>query len=269
MNKILKLIFLLSLLVFVSSCATVVDPGKVGLKWYPISEGLCDVPLKNGLYMHFPWNDVIQYSLQWRSYSEKVDVLTKDDLHVEVVTSVIVRPIESEIYKLQLEIGNDFYPNVVKPKFQTVVRSELANYIMVEIPENSVKIEERITAKLKERIKGRHLEIDSVTLNHIEYTAGMLKAIEGKLAKEQEQTQKQFELEIAKTDADITRVRAKGEADAIVIRARAEAESQKIIDATLTKRFIQFKAFDSPNSKTIYVPTGKDGLPIIISAGAR
>lgn len=77
---------------------------------------------------------------------------------------------------------------------------------------------------------------------------------------------KDFELKISKKEADITRIRAQGEADALVIRAQAEAKSQKIIDSTLTKRFLQFKAFDSPNSKYIYVPTDKNGLPVIIGA---
>ena len=45
----------------------------------------------------------------------------------------------------------------------------------------------------------------------------------------------------------------------------ATAEAQKLIAATLSARFLQFKAFDSPNAKFIYVPTGKEGLPIIVS----
>jgi len=270
MNNKLKLAVMLLLLAFITAgCGTVVDPGNVGLKWRPMTTGLSEEPLEEGLYIHMPWNSVIEYSLQWRSFTEKVDVLTKDDLHVRVDASLIVRPIASEIYQLQLEVGNDFYVNVIKPKFQTVIRSEMANYIMVEIPEKSSLIESEILEKLKARIAGKHLELDTMTIDHIEFTAGMLKAIEAKLTKEQEKIQKDFELQIAEKDADIARARARGESDAIIIRARGEAEAQKIIDQTLTKRFLQFKAFDSPNSKFIYVPTGKDGLPIIVSPEVR
>jgi len=119
-------------------------------------------------------------------------------------------------------------------------------------------------------------EIDNVTISDIDFTSGVLRAIETKLAKEQEKVQKDFELEIAVKDAEIARARAKGEADSLQIRAIGQAEAQKIlaagqaeaqriIDLTLTTQFLQFKAFESPNAKFIYVPTGKDGLPIIVS----
>ena len=226
--------------------------------------------------MHMPWNDVITISFQWQSFSERVDALTQDDLHIRLDVSVIIRPIAEELYQLQVDVGPDFYPRIVRPVFLTVTRSIIAEYAMTDVPESSPEIETKILVDLKERLTGKHLEADSVTINHIDFSAGMLRAIEAKLAKEQEKIQKKFELEIASKDADIARVRAKGEGDSLrikakgqaeaqMIRAAGQAEAQKLIDKTLTARFLQFKAFDSPNAKFIYVPTGKGGLPIIVS----
>jgi len=62
--------------------------------------------------------------------------------------------------------------------------------------------------------------VDNVTVDHIDFSAGLLRAIETKLAKEQEKIQKQCELDIASKDTEITRVRAKSEADALEIRAK-------------------------------------------------
>lgn len=261
-------------------CGTMVAPGRMGLKWHPNTTGLSDKPVREGFYWHMPWNDVFTYSIQWQSFTEKVEVLTRDDLHIDVEASVVVRPLARELRPLQLEIGPDFYPRIVKPEFLTVVRSTLADYRMVEIPEKSPEIETKILQGLRDRIKGKHLELDNVTINHIDFTAVMLRAIEAKLAKEQELIQKGSELDIMTKDAEIANVRAKGEADALKIRAQGEAEAQKIraagqaeaqkiIDQTLTPRFLQFKAFDSPNTKFIYVPIGKDGLPIIVNPEAR
>lgn len=269
MTSKLRVVSLLLLTSFISGCVTFIDPGDAGLKWRPITSGLSKETLNEGFYFYMPWNDVLVYSLQWRSYTEKIQVLTEDDLHIQVDVSVVVRPIASELYNLQLEIGNNYYQNIIKPEFQTVVRSEMANYIMVEIPEKSAMIEGTILTKLKDRIKGKHLQLDTVTIDHIQFTPRMLTAIEAKLTKEQEKIQKGFELQIEEKDADIARARARGQADSAVIRARGQAEAQQIIDKTLTKRFLQYKAFESPNTKYIYVPTGKDGLPIIISPEVR
>ena len=261
-------------------CGSMVSPGQMGLKWRPMTTGLSDKPLREGFYAHMPWNDVFTYSVQWQRFTEKVDALTKDDLHIKVEASVVIRPLASELDRLQLEIGPDFYPTIVKPEFLTVLRSAVANYAMVEIPEKSPEVEAQVLQNLKKRIKGKHLEVDNVTVDHIDFTSGVLRAIEAKLAKEQEVIQKGFELEITTKEAEIAQVRAKGEGDALEIRAKGEAEAQKIraagqaeaqklIDQTLTSRFLQFKAFESPNAKFIYVPIGKDGLPIIVTPEAR
>ncbi len=281
MKTNLRLIVLLLVpALFLWGCGSMVSPGKMGLKWRPITSGLSKEPLKEGFYTHMPWNDVLIFSVQWQSFTEKVDVLTRDDLHIEMEASVLVRPITQELHPLQLEIGPRFYPSVVKPEFLTVVRNTMANYFLVDIPDKSPEIEVKILEGLRERIKGKHLELDNVTISDIDFTSGVLRAIETKLAKEQEKVQKDFELEIAVKDAQIAREKAKGDADSLrilavgqaeaqKIRAAGQAEAQRIIDETLTSRFIQFKAFESPNTKFIYVPTGKDGLPVIVTPEAK
>lgn len=261
---------------FLVGCGTTVRPGQMGLKWNPLTSGLDKEPVKEGFYFHMPWNDVFTYSVQWQSFHEKVDVLTKDDLHIHVDTAVKARPLSRELYQFQLEIGPDFYDKVLKAEFFTSVRSTLAEYRMVEIPEKSSEIEKKILITLKNHTEGKHLELDNVTISHVDFSPGVLRSIETKLAKEQEIIQKKSELNIAMQDAKIAQVKAKGEADALRIRAHGEAEAAKlraagqaeahrIIDPTLTPRVLQFKAFDSPNAKIIFVPTDKLGLPIVIT----
>ena len=228
-------------------CGSMVSPGQMGLKWHPLTTGLSEKPLREGFYSHMPWNDVLTFSVQWQSFTEKIDVLTRDDLHIQMEASVLIRPVAQELYRLQLEIGQDFYPSIVKPEFLTVARNTIADYFLVEIPEKSPEIEARILEGLKERIKGKHIELDNVTISDIDFTSGVLRAIEAKLAKEQEIVQRGFELEItikeaeiaqvrAKSDADALKIRAHGEAEAQKIRAAGQAESQKLIDKTLTPR---------------------------------
>lgn len=266
----------ITVLLFLTGCGTTVRPGQMGLKWRPLTEGLSKEPVKEGFYPHLLWNDVLVYSVQWQSFTEKVDALTKDDIHINVEAVVKVRLIPRELYQLQLEVGPDFYNTVLKPEFLSTVRSILADYMMVKIPEKSPEIEAKILTDLRTRIEGKHLEANNIAISHIDFPAGVLQAIETKQAKEQEKIQKIFELDIARQDAEIAQVRAKGEADALGIRAKGEAEAQKIraggqaeaqriIDQTLTSRFLQFKAFDSPNAKLIFVPIDKEGLPIVIT----
>lgn len=272
-----KLLLILMLIGLLAGCGSVVRPGELGLKFRTLSgEGLRPEPLTEGFHWHMPWNDILTYSIQWQSFREKIECLTEDDLHIIVESSVIARARPTELYQLQMELGPDFYRRVVQPEFLGVVRGVVAGYQMVALPEKGLEIEAKILEELRRRIRKSPVDLRSVSIDHIEYTVGVLKAIEVKLTKEQEKIQKGFERDIAKQDAEIEQIRAQGEADALeitargkakaqIIRAGGQAQAQKIIDKTLTKKFLQFKAFDSPNTKFIYVPLGQDGLPIVIT----
>ena len=87
--------------------------------------------------------------------------------------------------------------------------------------------------------------------------------------------QKKFEVLVADRDAEIARTQAKGQADAIRIRAEgeasaivikgeAQAKAQAAIAKTLSTGYLQYKAFDNAATRYYFVPTSKNGLPIII-----
>ena len=268
---------LIGFLLLMTACGTTVQPGQRGLFWHPFSEGLSTQPLKDGYYWRAPWNDVYLYDIRWHSFTEDIDALSADDLQVLIKAAIILRPIPEELYFLNQEVGPDYYPRIVKPQFMATVRSVVSGYTMVTVPEMSAEIASKVQAVVVEKLKGRHLEIQSVALADVDFPPIVLRAIEQKQAKEQEKEQKEFELTIASKDAEIARTRAKGEGDAIRIRADGEAEgariralgqakAQETITKTLTPAYLQYKLYDSPNSKLILLPDQLKA-PILINPG--
>ena len=96
------------------------DSGSVGYVWVwddrrsrearlalePAHGGLVKEPLKEGYYWHAPWNNVFEYDVRYQSYTEKVDVLTADDLTVHLHATITMRPIAEEVYFLAQEVGH-------------------------------------------------------------------------------------------------------------------------------------------------------------------
>jgi regulator of protease activity HflC (stomatin/prohibitin superfamily) len=272
------LLILIPILLILQGCGRTVDPGKRGLRWRPLSAGLMKESLREGFYWRFPWNDVVVFDTRWKSFKEKVDVLTSDDLSVTVFASITMRPIPDEVYFLAQDVGPDWYRQLVQPQLLSAVRGVVANYSMVTLPERSSEIANKIEAVVVEALKGRHLDIYNVALSEMEFSQMVLRAIEQKQAKEQQKEQMDFELVIAERNADIARVQAKGEGDSLKIRAEGEADSQRIrakgqaqaqeiITKTLTPDYLRFKLYESPNAKTIIVPD-KLNVPLIVNPGA-
>ena len=269
--------FALAILLLTAACGTTIQPGQRGLFWHPFTEGLSTQPLKDGFYWQAPWNDVYRYDIRWQSFTEDIDALSADDLQVLIKAAIILRPIPDELYFLQQEVGSDYYPRIVKPQFMAAVRSVVSGYNMVKVPEMSNEIASKVRAVVTENLKGRHLEIQNIALADVDFPQIVLRAIEQKQSKEQEKEQKEFELIIASKDAEIARTRAKGEGDSIKIRAEGEAEglriraigqsqAQETITKTLTPTYLQYKLYDSPNSKMVILPEHMKA-PIIINAG--
>ena len=259
------LVTLIVLTLFLEACGNTVQPGQRGLRWRPFSTGLGTQPLASGFYWRAPWNDLYIYDIKWRSHMENIDGMSSDGLKVLVKAAIILRPVADEIHFLQQEVGTDFYGRMVRPEFVGTARSVIVNYSMVTIPENSVAIASKIQAVVKEKLRGRHLEIQSVALADVDFPPAVLHSIEQKQAKEQQKEQKEFELTIAHKDAEIARLRASGEGDAIAIRAQGEADAlqiraagqaraQELIRQTITPEYLLFKLYNSPNSKTILLP---------------
>ncbi len=62
----------------------------------------------------------------------------------------------------------------------------------------------------------------------------------------------------------------KQKAEIRIVEAHGISESQKIINATLTDKYLQHEAIkaqgelaDSPNHTTIYIPSGQNGIPLV------
>jgi len=260
-KKSLNNIVIMILLTIVIAGCSVIKPGKQAMKWSPYGEGLkTEKVYKDGVVWIWPWNGIVSYNTQWQTFTENVAILTKDELHINLRVSVTLRPIEAELPELELEVGRDYYNNVVRPEFVSLTRNIFSNYQYSVVSPKSPEIEEAIFKGLVESVKGKHLEFDNVTVDHIIYPTVVTSAVNRKLAVEQDIKQKDYEIEIAEKEAEIQRIRARGQRDA-----------QKIIDSGLTKIYLQYKALEvqeklstSNNAKFYFIPLGKDGLPIII-----
>ncbi|HTR50464.1 MAG TPA: prohibitin family protein [Kofleriaceae bacterium] len=267
----------LAVLAVVAGCWSTVPPGKVGMYVYA-GKGLDKEVLREGLYWHLPWNHIILFPAQWNEYEEKMEVLTADDVRINIQVGVAVRPNVGELYDLQRDLGTQYYDTVVQSAFFTATRTVLAHYNMVDIPENSEKIENEIREHIDGRLKGHHLELGRIALQHIDYPPVVQAAIEQRLVIQQQQTQKEAQIKIAAREAEIARIKAESaaetakisaasDAETTKVRADGESKAQDVLAKTLTPLLVQMRALTSPTSKFVFVPEGK-AMTVVLGGDA-
>lgn len=260
-----------------AGCATYVSPGEQGLRYRSFDRPALQETVKpEGLYFRWPWNRVHRYDVTWQSRSERVDILTSDDLHVQTTITVTFRPNQERLYELATQLGQDYYSQVIRPPFATIARSEFAKHQHNQLAKDSPAMEHDILMRLRAAIDGKPIEIDRVSIDHIDYDKSLTEAISTKVAMEQQVEQTRLEIRVAEQAAEIARTKARGEADAVRINAEGEAQAvvimgeaqskaQALITQTLTPDYIQYKAFDGLATRYYFVPIGKDALPLIIN----
>lgn len=183
------------------------------------------------------------------------------------------------LYQLERDLGTRYYDTIVQSAFFTATRTVLAHYKMVDIPENSEKIEAEIRDHVAQRIAGHHLELGRVALQHIDYPPAVQQAIEQRLVVQQQETQKEAEIKIATEDAQIARIKADSaaetarvsatsDAETTRIRAEGDARAQELLGKTLTPLLVQMRALTNPAAKYVFVPEGRN-LSVVLGGDGK
>ncbi len=121
-------------------------------------------------------------------------------------------------------------------------------------------MQEQIFARVKQSVDDDYVKIEAILIRDVRLPDQIKVAIENKLKEEQEA--ERYEFTIAKERLEAQRKK---------IEAEGEAEFQRIITQSLTAQFLRFKGIEatqelanSPNSKTVIIGSGSDGLPLIL-----
>jgi len=227
---------------------TVKGPGKVGLGWR--------------LFAY-------QVDIRPHTYREPFKILAKDELNVEfdVQTKIRVKPepeaIQNVVEDYGFERGRDgkprWYNEFIQENFRMYVRDAVKDYTSREAKDKRKEIRQVVLDKMMELTEGTPFEVMDVMVGNIQFPAVVTKAVEAKMKAQQDLERKETEIEIKKLEAKKTVEEAKG-----------IAEAQRIINATLTERYLQHEAIKaqtemakSQNHTTVYIPSGTNGIPLV------
>jgi regulator of protease activity HflC (stomatin/prohibitin superfamily) len=184
-----------------SGCAaTTVEPGHRGLYFEPTGGGLRREVLPPGKYklgfcfLSCTSNRVDDFDVTFSTRSEDVHTKSAEGLDLDLKLSVIYRPIVSELYQLDTEIGPNYYDEVIAPEFRSACRGVFARHSYTELQKKNESIENEVEAEVRRRTAGRHVEISSVTLEVVNYAPEIADKIRQKIAGEQEASRQQAAL---------------------------------------------------------------------------
>jgi regulator of protease activity HflC (stomatin/prohibitin superfamily) len=203
-------------------CAAVIEPGHRGMIFNPRRGGLQHDVLGPGRYTLGMYGRMEDFDVTYSTREEELHTIDAEGLAMDVKVAIIYRPIVSELYDLDVEIGPKYYDEVVGPEFRTATRGVFARHSYRDVQKINEKLEDEIEAEVRRRIAGKHVEISSVTMEALEYAPAISAANTARLVGEQEAIRRKVQLE-----ADALRQKLELEHEADREKLQTEAEIRK------------------------------------------
>ncbi len=259
---ILILIFAL----FGSSFWVVVGAGETGVQ--SLFGKVRDQELHSGFHLKNPFVKITKMSIRTQDYtmsitqgegkkygSDVITALTKEGLSVDLDITVLYHLLEDKASDVYRDVGLGYDEVVIRPQIRSVIREVIAQYEAKDIySEKRQEAAAQIFEILKQKLDPRGIEIEDVLLRHVELPPNLANSIQEKLQAEQDAERYDFLLQKESKEAERKRLEAEGQRDA-----------QKIINESLTPRYLEYLYIQSLENRegTIYVPTSpSNGTPL-------
>ena len=243
-----------------TGCAGVtVQPGHRALFFDPVAGGIQHEVLQPGWYrtacaFYTPENQcprVDDFDVTYSTSKQAVRSLSSEHLALDAHIAVSYRPIVSELYLLDTEIGPNYFDEVVGPEFRSAAVGVFARTSYKDLQPNNRAIEDEIEKQLRDRLKGKHIEISSVLIERVDYAPEILAAEKERVVSQQQTLrdkqlmenaaqQKKRQLELAaetkklelETQSEQKKMELAAQTEQKKMELQAEAEQMKLSATT-------------------------------------
>jgi len=232
----------LGLGLFVASMAIVVPPGQAGV--VVLFGRVNNDPLPSGLHFINPFATVEQMEVRTRNYTmsnmaeegqkkgdDSIQVITSDGLTVRLDATIFYSLRQSAVPKIYKEIGPDVEEKIVRSEIRASLRDAAANLTATELYTSKRQVfVDQVSKTLKASFDGRGINMEQVLLRNVLLPDQITRAINDKIAADQDAQKMAFVLQKEKQEAERKRIEAEG-----------QAKAQQIVSASLTPQIIEYQ----------------------------
>ena len=126
------------------------------------------------------------FDVTYQTAKEEMHVLSKEGLPLDAHVTVSYRPIVSELYLLDTDIGPGYFAAVIGPEFRSAAIGVFSRESYADLQRSNGAIEDKMEKALRERLKGKHIEISSVLLVRVNYDPKILESQRERVVSQEE-----------------------------------------------------------------------------------
>jgi regulator of protease activity HflC (stomatin/prohibitin superfamily) len=232
-----NLVFLLLILLIVLNPFVVVNAGERGVVM--IFGQVQEKILNEGIHGIIPIvNTVKKLSVRIQKQQISAEASSKDLQEVFADVALNWHIIPTEVNRIYQQIGDEIavIDRVIDPAVEEILKASMAKYTAEELITKREEVKGEVDRRLTERLQNYHIEVDDISLVHVNFSERFTDAVEAKQIAEQEAKKAGFAV-----------LKALKESEVKINLARGEAEAHRILQDSLTPEILQNKTIDRWN----------------------
>ena len=243
-----------------------IDAGQVGVQ--TLFGQVQSRVLPSGLNIVNPLVEVTRFDTKTQNYTmsavrdegqqagdDAIRVLSADGLEVVIDLTALYHVVPAATPKILANIGADYESKIVRPITRTRIRDNAVYYDAVALySTRRDEFQNRIYKTIEADFRKNGLQLDQLLIRNIQLPAPVKRSIESKISAEQDAQKMQFVLQKERQEAERKRVEAQGIAD-----------YQKIINAELSDKLLQYETIKANQA----IATSSNSKVIIMGGGGR
>jgi regulator of protease activity HflC (stomatin/prohibitin superfamily) len=179
--------------------------------------------LDSGFHWKNPFDKANEYDVKTQKEQQPATAATKDlqDATAEVVVNYHLN--KGDVSDIHKTVGVDYKNVLITPAIQSSFKANSAKYTAVELINNRGAVEASVTTQLRERLEGRGIVVEEVSIVNLEFSKDFTRAIEQRQVAQQNAERAQYNLQ----------------------QARLDAQSQEVQAKTLTENYLRLKSIEN------------------------
>ncbi len=263
----------MGLVVLLASMAVIIPPGQAGV--VVLFGTVRAQVLPAGLHFINPFSQVVEMEVRTRNYTmsgiadegqkkgdDSIPVITSDGLTVKLDATVFYHLDQERCPKIYEKIGTDVEGQILRSQIRTSLRDAAAGLSATELyTTRRMGFVENVTKTLTTAFKERGIVMEQVLLRNVLLPDQITKAINDKIAADQDAQKMAFVLQKEKQEAERKRIEAEG-----------QAKAQQIVSQSLTPQIIEYQriqALRDIGAKGNLIITPMGGATPMIQVPAR